>query len=222
MRLSAMLSPVSLLDVFLAERMSVSMRKIRKAIAQLAIGAAGLCAAAGLVLGAAPTLQDLQDQIGALSAQVTANAGQSSRVVEIINALIGIPLSIVVGSGKAPKGTSLTIPVIFTKGTPGIVAMQFDIKTPTGITVGSVTAGESPSGAQKSTQSASVSGATRILMFGINQTVFNTGVLVRIHLNIAKTVSSGNKTVTISGIVGSDVNAATVPLNGVNGTVTVQ
>lgn len=171
---------------------------------------------------AAPTLQDIQDQLTSLRAQIDANSGQSAKVIEVINALIGTPQTLVVGSAKAARGTTIEVPIIFTKGAVLVSAMQFDLKVPASLSFASVSPGESTIAAQKGVQGNPASGVTKILIFAINQTTFNTGVVARVKFNVAASAALGNKTVTIQGIAASDKDGTTVQLSGTNGTVTVQ
>jgi hypothetical protein len=188
-----------------------------KAIPVLAIL---LAVAYGRSYGA--TRQELQAALATLKTAVDAEVAQDLQVVDVINSLVTKPLSIVVGAVTTPKGTTVTVPILWKAGTIPVSTVQFDIQLPSGITFNSITAGAAATASSKSVQSAPVSGGVRAIIFGLNQNQIPTGVLANLKLDVATTASSGKKALPIIGIVGSDPAGTSVALIGVSGSVTVQ
>lgn len=133
--------------------------------------------------------------------------------------------TISVASVTSYANTSISLPVNFTTGTTGVSTLQFDLTLPAGVTSPSpavVTTGQAATLAGK-TASANVlpSGAVRILLFGLNQNVIQSGNIVNVSLNIGVAVPVGSFTVNIGNIVCANPAGNNVPTTGVPGTIVV-
>lgn len=165
----------------------------------------------------AKTKEELNAAIEELSAVVNSELAQDSKVIETINVLVAKPLTIVVGNIAAKPGQTINLPIFFKASTQAVSSIQFDFKFPQGVSVSSVQAGPSAISAGKSVQTS----ATRALIFGINQTAIESGVLLNFKLSVSSTLTNGIKPVDIFNLVGASPEGNSVSLFGISGSINV-
>lgn len=130
--------------------------------------------------------------------------------------------NISVGSISGAKGSTVDLPISFTPGTTGVSALQFDLTLPSSLTYVSVTTGSAATQAGKSVEAnATTSTQVRVLVYGLNQNIINSGQIASVKLSISPSAPSGSLSVVIGGVVASDPNALAVTTTGTGGSVVV-
>jgi len=145
---------------------------------------------------------------------------KSSITIQVTNpipAVLGMDSPVGIGGNTIPTNVTLTT------GTVGISSFQFNLALPTGVTVSttSITTGSAAAAAGKSAAAAVNSGVLTVVVAGINQNVIPSGPVVVIPLSLGTSMVTGTSPLVLSGLVASDPNAISAPMNGQNGTLSV-
>lgn len=127
----------------------------------------------------------------------------------------------IVGVVHGTKGSTIQIPVLLIKGHGSISALQFDLSLPVGFTYQTITTGPSSTAAGKSASANLLPTGLRILVFGLNQNVIQSGVLATLRVHLETSLSLSNYPVPIFGIVSSDPSGNVVTTTGITGTVLI-
>lgn len=115
-----------------------------------------------------------------------------------------------VGSAKGTPGSSVSIPVIFNRGTSSISGIQFNLTLPPGLSSGTVTGGDILAAAGK-TASSNLRGSTwTFIVFGLDQNTIGKGTLLTVQLKIAPGTKLGTLKLPISGVVYTDPKGQTI------------
>jgi len=110
----------------------------------------------------------------------------------------------------------------FNAGSTAISATQFDLLFDSAqLSVVSVTAGTAAVAAAKEVAHAVVVGGHRVLVFGFNQNVINSGQLAVIRFHLAAGASGGTLPITVSNFSSSTPGGMSAPTNGVNGSIVI-
>lgn len=115
------------------------------------------------------------------------------------------------GSVTGTKGTNVSIPIKFTKGSGLVASLQFDILF-AGLTFQGASIGPAGTAAGKSIVTNPITGGIRLLIFGLNQTIIESGLLATFSWGIPSTSSSGIISLGVSGPVASNAAGIAVPL----------
>lgn len=119
------------------------------------------------------------------------------------------------------RGSSFTARILWRSGPVPVPAVNFDLKLPNGVTLGSVTAGPAATSANKQVQGNVVSGNIKIIVFGINQTEIQTGHLATISMFISPTAFPGFQPLDILGFAFSDAQGSAAKGFCLSGGVTI-
>lgn len=125
------------------------------------------------------------------------------------------------GNLTAVSGSSIDVPVILAPASFGISAIQFDMPLSNGLVYVSTSAGAAAVSADKSVQSNLIGNTVKVIVFGLNQTSINSGIVATVRLTVNNSASINQIPLVISGIVASGVNNELVNIVGVNGTLMV-
>lgn len=126
------------------------------------------------------------------------------------------------GTVSGAAGTDVDLVINFNPTPNSVASLQFTIPVPVNLSTVSVTAGAAATNAGKQVSSSLVGSNWNIIVFGLNTTAINSGVIVTARMHIAGNAPAGNITVPISGAVYADANGASItPGTSVNGTITV-
>lgn len=136
-------------------------------------------------------------------------------------ALAAVDPQMAVGTTTVQAGANAVLPINFTAGTIGVSALNFDLSLPSGITFVSASAGAAATAAAKSVVAATVSGGVRVLVYGMNQNIINSGALAQITLNVSAGLAAGQYAVSPTGLVASDIDGYDVAFSGQAGSLTV-
>ncbi len=126
-----------------------------------------------------------------------------------------------VGSASGMPGSTVRIPVQFNSGTASVSTLQFDLLFPSSLAYITTSTGAAASAAGKSASGNALLDGVRIVVFGFNQDVLDSGVIAEIQLSISATVGAGSIPLTVREIVASDPDAKGVPVSSTAGNVTV-
>lgn len=185
----------------------------RKTIFTLCITVGAYCLLTS-TLHAAPAEKDLQASITTLSnklsaseATVTLLKADIDNLVETVN-LVNANHSILLVSGvsSGTAGGSVQIPITFVPSTWQATAFQAEIVLPAGFTLKGLTIGPAAITANKNVQLNPANG--RFLVFGLNQTVLEDGVVAIATVNIATGTHSGIYPFALSNPVATDANGS--------------
>lgn len=178
----------------------------------------------------AATRQDLQDEIINLKTKVSVLQTKIDDLSVSQNRLIGRYLMttagssplFVVGISTSAKGEILNIPIFFIPGPDDVSSLQQDIVVSSSFTLISVTAGLAAVNAGKNVQVNSGGGIARMIVFGLNQTAIDAGVLAILKVQSALSIPNGIYPIEVISPVASDGNGIAVPLSATSGWVKIQ
>lgn len=122
----------------------------------------------------------------------------------------------------AHAGDTFDWPVTIVPGSFSPASLQADIIIPAGFTLVSVIAGPAATAAGKSAQTSVVSGAQRIIVFGLNQTSIGEGVVAVLRLKVAATATKRQYPFILSGPIASSAAGQSLLMSTISGTVVVQ
>ena len=158
----------------------------------------------------------------------------SSYLIKILGGLVMIGIgcwmptvayaqpSLSASSASGAPGTSVTVSVNFTPGATAVSTIQLDLLIPSSLTYVSTATGSAATAAGKGAQGNLISGAVRILVFGLNQTAIGGGSVADIQFNIAGNSAAGTFPTSISNIIASDANGNPVSISGTGGSITIK
>lgn len=207
-------------DAFVEDTNTVKRSKWKSWTFTSAITLLAFCLLSGT--GESATLQDLKDEITSLIAAVNRDISQDIEVINAITVAIAPPQSLTVGTVEGSRGVTVNVPVYLKASTAPVAGVQFDIPNSTGLIVTSVLPGLAAQAVGKSVSGNQVTGAFRVIVFGLNQTAIPSGPVVVMRVNIGLSSVIGKKPVSITNLSASSPTGSTVVLTGKAGTLTVR
>lgn len=177
--------------------------------------------------------QDLDSEIDSRNAQVDQVQKDlnktSSDVIKGMQAMrstldsLNVKTSAVVaiGMGQTTTGTSVDLPVTIVSRSLPVTSLQADVILPTGITMGSFTAGPALTSAGKSIATAANTAGFRFIVSGLNQTPIGDGILGTLQLTLDSTVKPGIYSIGIVNPVAAKADGTRQMLSVMSGTIVV-
>lgn len=153
--------------------------------------------------------------------QATFDGAQTTTKTVTVTVLGAILPRVCMGTGSAIGGNSVDIQMAFSTGTLAVAGFQYDLVLPAGVSSNTVTAGSVITNAGKSIQANLVGTSLRIIIFGLNQTTIDSGILGSVNLRLATSMTSGILPLSLINVTGSDVAGINVPMTSCNGTLTI-
>lgn len=176
------------------------------------------------------TRQDLQNEIGNMNAKlsdlqtkISVLAQEQARFVNSYQFANGGKSALFsMGISTSTRGQTLQIPLSFVRGTSGISSLQQDFVMPSSFTLVSVAAGPSAIAAGKSVQMSTTGGVSRLIIFGLNQTSIDSGIVAIATVRSTANIPLGIYSIGAINPVASDANGIGVPISAISGWVKVQ
>ncbi|MBM3791691.1 MAG: hypothetical protein FJW35_15270, partial [Acidobacteria bacterium] len=126
-----------------------------------------------------------------------------------------------VGSTSGLPASEADLTVSLSPGSASVASLQFDLQLPAGFAYVSTATGAAAGAAGKTATGSPIDGGVRVIVYALNQTVIGSGAVAIVRLAIAPNAPMGTFPVNISGPTASDPAGYSVPISGVNGSVTV-
>lgn len=180
-------------------------------------------AIAGVVDDLQAEIQKLKAEVTLLRSSVSVELAQGEDVVNAISVALSAPQSLTGSIVSVSTGTTIDYPIHFKKSTQAVSALQFDLDIPIGATVLSVSPGIAAQAAGKDAVGNSIASTLyRVLVFGINQNVIQSGPIAVVKISIASSSTKGKKNMTLTNLSASSPLGAGVPLTKKDGSITVR
>lgn len=168
----------------------------------------------------ASAVDKLGVSVSSAFARLDARIGSLQGEIDLDNSGKG---SILVGGiMQVVRGNTIQWPIAFIAGSVKTSALQADIQFPAGVTFQSIAPGPAAIAAGKQIQTASVNGSQRILVFGLNVTEINSGILGVATLQIDGSLAAGLRPLIMANPVASDGSGNPVILSLTSGTLDVR
>ena len=165
----------------------------------------------------------LFESTGTYVLQLTASDGVKASTATItvtVNSPFAMP-KLCLEKAIGIAGTTVSVPVSISTGSVGISSIQFDLGYGAGVSSDTVTIGPAAQSAGKSLQSNFVDGRVRVLVFGLNQSVIQSGVVAIAKLRLSAFLPAGDIPVTLSAVTASDAQGMNIPLTLQNNVIGV-
>jgi hypothetical protein len=117
-----------------------------------------------------------------------------------------------------PINQEFDFPILFNPQGGQVASLQFDLSIPAGFSVISVRDGQASTDAGKNVSTNMLNGKQRVLIFGLNQNIFQAGAIAIIRLISS---AAGAATFSFSNFVASDPGAGAVALTAQDGQITI-
>lgn len=126
------------------------------------------------------------------------------------------------GSVSGSAGTDVDLVINFNPTTNAVASLQFALTLPTNISTVSATAGAAATNAGKQLATNPSGNSWNFIIFGLNTTSINSGVIATARLHIASNAPAGNITIPITNALYVDANGSAIAAGTTtNGTITV-
>jgi len=174
-----------------------------------------------------PTHDKLVEAINALSGEVMTlqaklidlSQSQASLLIAARSVNIGRASLLAGAVASGSPGSNVSFPISFVKGPAGVAALQWDLVVPSSFTVLSVTAGPVATAAGKSVQYVMSGNVARIIIFGLNQDVIETGVVAIVTVRPLATIPRGTYPIPVRSPVASNAAGGSVLILETSGAV---
>lgn len=113
------------------------------------------------------------------------------------------------GTGSGTAGSVIALPVTYNEGLNGVSALEFVVDMPAGWTLVGAAAGPAAVAANKSVSF--YSPTRKVIVFGLNQTVILSGVVVNLSILVPAASAAGTYPIGLSGEIYSSPAGAYVP-----------
>jgi hypothetical protein len=183
-------------------------------------------ASAGVTFSSPNTLNTTAvfDSTGTYVLQARASDGVrfSTKTVTIVVNTTVVPPSLAIAPASAIAGNAVDVTVNFTNGVnaQNVSGLQFDLTLPSGVSSNTVIVGAAAQAAGKSVSANMVGSALRVIIFGLNSDPMGSGAMAVINLRLAANLTI-NRSLALSGIVGTDPAGVNVPMTFSNGSIVV-
>jgi hypothetical protein len=134
---------------------------------------------------------------------------------------LSFPATIALDTITGSPGGTVAMSLELVAGGDGLAAIQVDVLVNAPIAFVSASKGASAEAAQKEVSTSAIEGGVRLLIYGLNQNLFEDGVVANLTFSIAAGTADGDYPVVLANPFGSDENGASVPLYTDNGTIQV-
>ena len=126
-----------------------------------------------------------------------------------------------VGTVTGSAGSGVTLALNYASEGASVSILQVDILASAPLSITGATAGAAATAAGKQVTVTSISGGTRLLVYGLNQTVLGDGSIANLAITIAAGATSGAKAVSAANASAADANGNSVSISTADGSVTV-
>lgn len=157
-----------------------------------------------------------------LQARVSDGVKFSTKTITIVVNTTVVQPSLAIAPASAIAGNAVDVTVNFANGVnaQSVSGLQFDLTLPTGVSSNTVVVGAAAQAAGKSVSANMIGSALRVLIFGLNSDPIGPGAMAVINLRLAANLTS-NRSLVLSGIVGTDPAGANVAMTFTNGSIVV-
>ncbi len=129
--------------------------------------------------------------------------------------------SLSVGSASSSAGNNIDLDIGLSSGAGNVCTLQFDLQFSNALAYVSTATGAASAAAAKSASGSAISGGVRVLVFNLNRNVIGAGSVASVTVAIAAGAPAGTIPVAITNITASDPDGLSLPMSGVDGSVTV-
>ncbi len=216
-----MSAPVSFLVYWYTSIRTLSLRRL---FTLFSIATTYWCLCGSRIAFATTPSENLDAEIGTLGKTVDTTTSDVDAAFQKLKDETNLSSSTLIVGGimTAHPGDTITWPISLVPGSFSPSALQCDLLVPTGLTFVSAVIG--PAGIQAGKQlSVSISSGTpRALLFGINQTPIDDGVIVLVKLKVDQAATKSHYSIVLENPALSDGAGSAVTVSAVSGTVVVQ